>query len=77
MKKYKKALEIKNNNLYIKNADCLEFLDEIPSKSVDLILTDPPFGLGESVFDNKYYAREDEKVVDGYIEAPKDISYED
>jgi len=26
-------------------ADCLEFMKEIPDKSIDLILTDPPYGL--------------------------------
>lgn len=69
-------MEIKNEKLWIKNADCFDFLKEIPDKSVDLILTDPPFGLGESTFDEKYYARSKSNILRNYVEAPKDISYE-
>lgn len=31
------------------HADCLEVLRELPDKSVDLILTDPPYGIGADV----------------------------
>lgn len=31
---------------YIDNLDCLEGLTEIPDKSVDLVVTDPPYGIG-------------------------------
>ena len=31
---------------YIDNRDCLEGLKEIPDKSVDLVVTDPPYGIG-------------------------------
>lgn len=31
---------------YIDNCDCLEGLKEIPDKSVDCVITDPPYGLG-------------------------------
>lgn len=31
---------------YIDNIDCLEGLKEVPDKSVDLIVTDPPYGIG-------------------------------
>lgn len=68
---------IKNNKIFVKCADCLEFLNELPDNSVDLILTDPPFGLGETFFDNKLYARKDKKVIAGYVEAPKNLTYED
>ena len=30
----------------IHNVDCLEFMKELPDKCVDLILTDPPYGIG-------------------------------
>jgi site-specific DNA-methyltransferase (adenine-specific) len=30
----------------LKNKDCLEFLKQIPDKSVDLVLTDPPYFIG-------------------------------
>lgn len=31
---------------YIDNVDCLEGLLQIPDKSVDLVVTDPPYGIG-------------------------------
>lgn len=31
---------------YIDNIDCLEGLKEVPDNSVDLIVTDPPYGIG-------------------------------
>lgn len=56
----------------IYNRDCIlgarkYFEDE----SVDLICTDPPFGINESTFD-KHYKRSEDKVIKGYVEAPKD-----
>lgn len=30
----------------ILNADCLEVMKQMPDKSVDLVLTDPPYGIG-------------------------------
>ncbi|GHU34197.1 hypothetical protein FACS1894166_11280 [Bacilli bacterium] len=68
---------IKTDNLFIANENCLKFLDSIPDNSVDLIVTDPPFAINESKFDDKYYCRKSTKVVNGYVEAPKNISYED
>ena len=37
-------------------ADCLEFMKDIPDKSVDLILTDPPYGInkGGEEWDKEY-----------------------
>jgi len=32
------------NKIYC--ADCLELMKEIPDKSIDLVLTDPPYGIG-------------------------------
>lgn len=31
-----------------KIGDCLELMKDIPDKSIDLVLTDPPYGIGES-----------------------------
>ena len=31
------------NRIY--NADCLDILKELPDKSIDLVLTDPPYGI--------------------------------
>ena len=28
------------------NADCMDIMKDIPDKSIDLILTDPPYGIG-------------------------------
>lgn len=35
------------------NADCLDILKELPDKCIDLVLTDPPYGIGESKGKNK------------------------
>lgn len=35
------------------NADCLDILKQLPDKSIDLVLTDPPYGIGESNGKNK------------------------
>ena len=35
------------------NDDCINILKELPDKSIDLILTDPPYGIGESLKNNK------------------------
>lgn len=70
-------MEIKKENIWIKEASCFDFLKEIPDESVDLILTDPPFGLKEKSFDQKHYNRLNDKVLSGYEEAPTNISYED
>ena len=29
----------------IHNADCMDILKELPDKSIDLVLTDPPYGI--------------------------------
>lgn len=40
-------------------------------ESVDLLICDPPFGIGESAF-GKQYNRKNEYVLPGYVEAPVD-----
>ena len=35
------------------NADCMDILKELPDKCIDLVLTDPPYGIGESAGKNK------------------------
>ena len=35
------------------NADCLDILKELPDKCIDLVLTDPPYGIGEARGKNK------------------------
>ena len=36
--------DIKTDNLWLMQGDCLERMKEIPSGSVDMVLTDPPYG---------------------------------
>ena len=33
------------NQIQIKQGDCLELMKEIPDKSIDLIVTDPPYDI--------------------------------
>ena len=35
------------------NDDCINILKQLPDKSIDLILTDPPYGIGERLKNNK------------------------
>lgn len=35
----------------IHNCDCLEFMKTLPDKCIDLVLTDPPYGLGDRLSD--------------------------
>ena len=50
------------SNLQIIEGDALEQLPHIPSKSVDLIITDPPYNLGKE-YGNNY----DRKDFDEYL----------
>jgi site-specific DNA-methyltransferase (adenine-specific) len=54
------------------NQDCIEGCKErIPDNSVDLIISDPPYGIrGDTL--HKHYNRKEEFVLDGYIEIPAD-----
>lgn len=38
-------IEHLNNDITIVNADCLEYMKTLPDKSIDLVLTDPPYGI--------------------------------
>lgn len=33
------------------NADCLDILKQLPDKCIDLVLTDPPYGIGAGKID--------------------------
>ena len=37
--------DIKTENIWLMKGDCLERMKEIPSGSVDMVLTDPPYGM--------------------------------
>ncbi len=53
------------------NMDCIEGCQKhIADASVDLIITDPPYGInGDSL--HKHYNRKENFVLDGYIEVPE------
>ncbi len=46
----KNYIELKNGNWWNLNeayqGDCLDFMRELPDKCIDLVLTDPPYGIG-------------------------------
>ena len=58
------------NQIY--NMDCVEGARQnLSENSVDLIITDPPYGInGDSL--HKHYNRDEGHVIDGYIEVPAD-----
>lgn len=44
--------DYKDDNVHLMFGDCLERMKEIPSGSVDLILTDPPYGTTQNKWDS-------------------------
>ena len=44
--------DIKTENLWLMKGDCLERMQEIPSGSVDMVLTDLPFGTTQNKWDS-------------------------
>lgn len=55
------------------NEDCVEgCARRVDDESVDLIVNDPPFGIGEAAFDAAHYGRDPALVLDGYVEAPSE-----
>ena len=46
----KEYIELKSGKKWYLNTayegDCLEFMRELPDKCIDLVLTDPPYGIG-------------------------------
>ena len=54
------------------HSDCIEGARKhLEEGSIDLIVTDPPYGIGGGDL-HKHYNRKEEFVVDGYIEVPKE-----
>ncbi|MDP8243163.1 MAG: site-specific DNA-methyltransferase [Candidatus Hinthialibacter antarcticus] len=53
------------------NEDCIEGTKlKIPDNSVDLIITDPPYGINGDKL-HKHYNRKESFVIDGYTEIPE------
>lgn len=53
------------------NEDCVEGCKKyIPDDSVDLIITDPPYGINGDTL-HRHYNRKEDFVIDGYIEVPQ------
>jgi len=52
--------------------DCIEGArNYIPDNSVDLIITDPPYGIEANKL-HRHYHRQEKKVLDGYVEIPRE-----
>jgi len=55
--------------------DALQLMKDIPSETIDLIVTDPPFAIDFKAKRNNYN-RTQERVLEGYNEIPKEQYYE-
>ena len=60
---------IHNSTFY--NGDCISGVAEhLADNSVDLIITDPPYGIHGDML-HRHYNRNEDFVVDGYVEIPR------
>lgn len=57
------------DDLDLQNTDAVTYLKDLPPQSIQCIICDPPFGIGEDMFD-KHYARNSKHVIEGYQTAP-------
>lgn len=59
--------------VFVHYEDCISGMKRlIDDESIDLIIADPPFGLGFDKKDKGNYGRDSKFVIDGYHEAPED-----
>ena len=64
-----KSVTLHNSTFY--NCDCISGAQaHIPDNSVDLIITDPPYGINGDTL-HKHYNRNEAFVIDGYVEIPE------
>ena len=56
------------SNIDLRLGDCLELMRDIPDKSVDLVLTDPPYNIGVQTSVNRKKVTNDWDKIDNYIE---------
>jgi len=69
----KKLGKFQIDNIYC--GDALQLMKDIPSETIDLIVTDPPFAIDFKARRNNYNRTQD-RVLEGYNEIPKDKYYE-
>jgi site-specific DNA-methyltransferase (adenine-specific) len=62
-------LSLDINRIY--NDDCLNGLSKIKEESIDLVFTDPPYGINFGKNEG-LYNRSKEGVIDGYIDIPQE-----
>jgi site-specific DNA-methyltransferase (adenine-specific) len=63
-------------DFFVYNTDCIEGMpSQVASNSIDLIFTDPPYGIQGSTLD-KHYARDDSCTLPGYVDIPVDQYYD-
>jgi len=57
-------------DLYL--SDCIKGAREyVANNSVDLIITDPPYGIDADKF-HRHYHRHEDKIINGYVEVPRE-----
>ena len=55
-------MDIKDFENKIINADCLDILKHLPDKCIDLVLTDPPYGIGFGTFNRTNKLKNGQRV---------------
>ena len=55
-------MEIKDIENKIINADCMDILKQLPDKCIDLVLTDPPYGIGFGTFNRTNKLKNGQRV---------------
>ncbi len=66
-----KSIPFTTNPFLFFNQDCISGCEEnIPDNSVDLIVTDPPYGIAGDTL-HKHYHRNERHVIGGYVEVPQ------
>lgn len=75
-------MEIKDLEGKIINADCMDILNQLPDKCIDLVLTDPPYGINyqSGWREQKYEKIKDDNNLDwlpGFLKELKRVSKDD
>lgn len=66
-----KSIPLNANPFLFYNQDCVSGCKEhIPDNSVDLIITDPPYGIAGDTL-HKHYRRNENYVIGGYVDVPQ------